>query len=304
MTKKYTNHNRARAFGRADRRDIPLENDAMFSTVMQYEDACRGLIETIFEGRRVRRLHYKDLPPTSQKSIIFDPANKSIRLDVFFGDGDTVYDIEMQKVDTGNLPLRARMYSSMMDANMLDKGLEYERLKDSYVIFICMFDLFERGRTKYTFRSMCEEDGDLPLGDGRCIMFLNTKGSIGELGADMDAFFEYLNGGVASIGTGKDSGSEFVEMVDNYVLDINGDEDWRQGYMKYELNLIEKYKEGMASGEARGISIGEARGVSIGEANERNRMVKEMNANGIPVPVIAKCASLDIKEVQRVINSK
>ena len=74
MTKKHTNHNRARAFGRADRRDIPLENDAMFSTVMQYEDACRGLIETIFEGRRVRRLHYKDLPPTSQKSIIFDPV--------------------------------------------------------------------------------------------------------------------------------------------------------------------------------------------------------------------------------------
>ena len=55
MTKKHTNHNRARTFGRADRRDIPLENDAMFSTVMQYEDACRGLIETIFEGRRVRR---------------------------------------------------------------------------------------------------------------------------------------------------------------------------------------------------------------------------------------------------------
>jgi len=91
-------------------------------------------------------------------------------------------------------------------------------------------------------------------------------------------------------------------MVDNYVLDINGDEDWRQGYMKYELNLIEKYKEGMASGEARGISIGEARGVSIGEANERNRMVKEMNANGIPIPMIAKCASLGIDEVQRIIG--
>ena len=304
MTKKHEDYSRTRTFGRTDRRDIPLENDAMFSTVMQYEDACRGLIETIFEGRRVRRLQYKDMPPASQKNIIFDPANKSIRLDVFFEDGDTVYDIEMQKVDTGNLPLRARMYSSMMDANMLDKGLEYEALRRSYVIFVCMFDLFEKGRTKYTFKSICEEDRDLPLGDGRCIMFLNTKGSVGDLSNDMDAFFDYLNGGVASIGTGKDSGSEFVEMVDNYVLDINGDEDWRQGYMKYELNLIEKYKEGMASGEARGISIGEARGVSIGEANERNRMVKEMNANGIPVSVIAKCASLDIKEVQRVINSK
>ena len=129
MTKKHEDYSRTRTFGRTDRRDIPLENDAMFSTVMQYEDACRGLIETIFEGRRVRRLQYKDMPPASQKNIIFDPANKSIRLDVFFEDGDTVYDIEMQKVDTGNLPLRARMYSSMMDANMLDKGLDYNALK-------------------------------------------------------------------------------------------------------------------------------------------------------------------------------
>ena len=186
----------------------------------------------------------------------------------------------------------------MMDANMLDKGLEYEQLKDSYVIFICMFDPFHEGLTRYTFRSMCEEDKDLPLGDGRCIMFLNTKGSVGDLGANMDAFFGYLNGGMESIGTGKDSGSEFVEIVDNYVLDINGDEDWRQGYMKYELNLIEKYKEGEASGEAKGISIGEARG----EANEKSRMIKEMNANGIPIPMIAKCASLDIEEVQRIIG--
>ena len=122
MTKKHEDYSRTRTFGRTDRRDIPLENDAMFSTVMQYEDACRGLIETIFEGRKVRRLQYKDMQPASQKNIIFDPANKSIRLDVFFEDGDTVYDIEMQKVDTGNLPLRARMYSSMMDATCWTKG--------------------------------------------------------------------------------------------------------------------------------------------------------------------------------------
>ena len=303
MTKKHEDYSRTRTFGRTDRRDIPLENDAMFSTVMQYEDACRGLIETIFEGRRVRRLQYKDMPPASQKNIIFDPANKSIRLDVFFEDGDTVYDIEMQKVDTGNLPLRARMYSSMMDANMLDKGLEYEALRRSYVIFVCMFDLFERGRTKYTFKSICEEDRDLPLGDGRCIMFLNTKGSVGDLSNDMDAFFDYLNGGVSSIGTGKDSGSEFVEMVDNYVLDINGDEDWRQGYMKYELNLIEKYKEGEASGEAKGISIGRAEGVSIGEANATNRMVKSLIEQGVPIEVIAKAASISIEEARSLLNS-
>ena len=139
----------------------------------------------------------------------------------------------------------------------------------------------------------------MPLGDGRCIMFLNTKGSVGDLSNDMDAFFDYLNGGVSSIGTGKDSGSEFVEMVDNYVLDINGDEDWRQGYMKYELNLIEKYKEGEASGEAKGISIGRAEG----EAKATNRMVKSLKEQGVPIEVIAKAASISIEETKSILNS-
>ena len=248
---------------------------------------------TIFEGRRIRDIVYEDgLSPEAQKYIAFNPGNKSIRLDVYFEDGDTVYDIEIQKADKGNLPKRTRMYSSMMDANMLDKGLEYEELKDSYVIFICMFDPFEKGLARYTFRSICEEAEGLPLGDGRCIMFLNTKGSIGELGKDMDAFFGYINGGVSSIGTGKDSGNEFVERLDECVLDINGDEDWRQGYMKYELNLIEKYKDG------------EAKGISIGEANATNRMVKAMHSKGIPVQTIAECASIDANEVQRIIDCR
>ena len=291
MTKKHNGSQRV--FGRRGRRDIPLENDAMFAEVMRRKDLCIGLLETIFEGRRIRDIVYEDgLSPEAQKYIAFNPGNKSIRLDVYFEDGDTVYDIEIQKANKGNLPKRTRMYSSMMDANMLDKGLEYEELKDSYVIFICMFDPFEKGLARYTFRSICEEDGGLPLGDGRCIMFLNTKGSVGDLGADMDAFFGYLNGGIESIGTGKDSGNEFVEKLDEYVLDINGDEDWRQGYMKYELNLIEKYKDG------------EAKGISIGEANATNRMVKAMHSKGIPVQTIAECASIDANEVQRIIDCR
>ena len=76
------------------------------------------------------------------------------------------------------------------------------------------------------------------------------------------------------------------------MLDINGDEDWRQGYMKYELNLIEKYKEGREAGEAKGISIG--------EANERSRMVKSFKEQGFPVEAIAKAANLSIEEVNRI----
>ena len=300
MTKKHRETSKARTFGRMDRRDIPLENDAMFAEVMRRKDLCIGLLESIFEGRRIRDIVYEDdLSIEPQKNIIFDPGNKSIRLDVYFEDEDAVYDIEMQKVKRWNLPKRSRMYSSMMDANMLDKGLEYDALKKSYVIFICMFDVFGKGMKSYRFRTMCENVQGLPLDDGRYIIVVNTKGSAGDSTEDMDAFFEYLNGGVGSIGSGERSGNGFVKKLDRYVLDINGDEDWRQGYMKYELNLIEKYKEGMASGEAKGISIGEARG----EANATNRIVKEMNANGIPIPVIAKCVSIPEEKIESILKS-
>ncbi len=298
MVKKHNGSQRV--FGRRDRRDIPLENDAMFAEVMRRKDACIGLLETIFEGRRIRDIVYEDdFSIEPQKNIIFDPGNKSIRLDVYFEDEDAVYDIELQKVKRWNLAKRSRMYSSMMDANMLDKGLEYDALKKSYVIFVCMFDVFGKGMKSYRFRTMCENMQGLPLDDGRYIIVVNTKGSAGDSTEDMDAFFEYLNGGTKSIGTGKDSGNEFIRKLDRYVLDINGDEDWRQGYMKYELNLIEKYKDGKSEGINEGISIGRAEG----EANERNRMVKSMYSDGVPMGKISQYASIPVEDVEAILKS-
>ena len=97
MKKKHNDSQKV--FGKMDRWDIPLENDLMFSTVMQCRDACIGLLETIFDGRKVKSLEYKDSPHSvTQKYVVFNPANKSIRLDVYFEDGDGVYDMEIQKV--------------------------------------------------------------------------------------------------------------------------------------------------------------------------------------------------------------
>ena len=74
-----------------------------------------------------------------------------MRLDVYVRDDkNTVYDIEMQVVNTGELPKRTRFYQSMLDLQLLDKGQTYKRLKPSYIIFICLFDTFGKGRHIYT----------------------------------------------------------------------------------------------------------------------------------------------------------
>ena len=46
------------------------------------------------------------------------------------------YNIEIQRADRGAGAKRARYYSSLLDANLLDAGAKYEKLPETYVIFI------------------------------------------------------------------------------------------------------------------------------------------------------------------------
>lgn len=72
--------------------------------------------------------------------------------------------------------------------------------------------------------------------------------------------------------------------------------------MKYELNLIENYRDGEISREAKGISIGRAEGVSIGEANERTRIVKSMHSDGVPIAKISQYVSIPVGEVETILK--
>ena len=75
----------------------------------------------------------------------------------------TVYDIEMQVTDTKELPKRSRYYQSMIDLQMIDRGQSYKKLKPSYIIFICPFDIFDKGKHIYTFENICKEDNSVSL---------------------------------------------------------------------------------------------------------------------------------------------
>ena len=265
-----------------NRNDVALENNFMFTTVMKNKKACIKLLEAIFgDEHRIADIRYAR-HPEAEKSILADPLRRGVRLDVYFDDGKTVYDIELQRTSITDLAQRARLYSSSMDMGMLDKGESFGSIRTSYVIFLCTFDPFERDEKVYRFATMCENVQGLPLGDRRYIMFLNSRGSKGDSSLDMDELFRYLNGGVEAIGM--ETRSELVTVLDKYVQKYNRDDDWRKEYMKLEFLLKDKYDEGEAQGEA----------------NERNRMVKSFKEQGFPIEAIAKAANLSIEEVNRI----
>ena len=79
-----------------------------------------------------------------------------VRLDVHaFADGRE-FNIEIQRAKSGADPRRARYHSSIMDANALPAGVDYEKLPESYVIFITETDVLGFGQPLYVIRRMIE----------------------------------------------------------------------------------------------------------------------------------------------------
>ncbi len=170
---------------------LGISNDFLFGKVMQDMELCKGLLERIFPDMKIDHVEY----PMLQKTINPDVDAKSVRLDVYVVDDvGTVYDIEMQMTDTKELPKRTRYYQAMMDLEMIDKGESYKKLKKSFVIFICPFDLFGKGRHLYSFKNFCEEDKEVLLGDDTAKIFLNTESRMEDISKDLRVFLDYVAG--------------------------------------------------------------------------------------------------------------
>ena len=113
----------------------------------------------------------------------------------------TLFDIEMQKEDEGDLPKRSRYYLSSMTVDAMKaeektadvargavkKKKDFHDLPDAYVLFICKRDPFDEGEPVYPF-SMREPSGRA-LGDGGHIVFFNCsykgKDAYGRLASDL-----------------------------------------------------------------------------------------------------------------------
>lgn len=154
---------------------LSFTSNFIFCKVMQNNpELCKQLVELI-TGRKINHI----VNVTAEKAIEITADGKGVRLDVYFEDESTVmYDIEMQVETNINLPRRTRFYQCMMDSHALDKNDDYVMLKDSYVIFICPFNIFpEHGYHLYTFQPRAKENPDILLQDGTSRIFVCAKGS-------------------------------------------------------------------------------------------------------------------------------
>ena len=149
--------------------ELTFADDFMFTKVMKNKSICKGLLERLL-GIKISKIEY----PEIQKNLTPFYEAKGIRLDVYVDDGNRVFDIEIQNSVDITLPKRTRYYQSMLDIDNLLKGEEYSELKESFIIFICQFDLFGLNLPQYTFKNICLENKELVLGDETTKIFFNS----------------------------------------------------------------------------------------------------------------------------------
>lgn len=225
--------------------ELGISNDFIFGKVMQDPYLCKELLQRILSDLTIDHVEYPEL----QKDIRVDIDAKSVRLDVYVKDEKgTAYDIEIQVADTRELPKRTRYYQGMIDLQMIDRGESYKKLKPSYIIFICLVDVFGKGNHIYTFENLCKEDKSISLGDGTVKIFLNAAGNRDDVSAELKAFLDYV--------AGKESEDPFVRRLEAAVFEAKKNREWRNEYMTLLMRDQENVEKGIEQGIEQGKIFG------------------------------------------------
>ena len=229
--------------------DLTIKDNFMFAAVMQDADNCRRFLEMTL-GFSIEKVIVD-----AEKSIIYHPEYRSVRLDVYAKDGcNTRYNVEMQVLSGSNLPKRSRYYHSQIDMELISAGTDYDLLPDTYVIFICDFDPFGEGRYRYTYDMVCKETGK-SLEDGVRTIFLNTRGSnVFEESEAMRNFLNYVKADLSeSMG---DFNDDYVRNLQKSVRNIKSDREMGERYMLLKDLLKDERKLGRTEGLAEGRTQG------------------------------------------------
>ena len=177
-------------------RGFRLLDDDFMSKVFEDTECAEFLLQII-----LNRDDLKVKKSNSQYSIK-NLQGRSVRLDILAVDRQNrVYNIEIQRNDKGTGVKRARYNSGVIDANVTEPGEQYEKLNETYVIFITENDVLGHGLPIYHIDRVIKEIGE-SFGDESHIIYVNSQikdeTALGKLMHDFsctsakDMFYEVL----------------------------------------------------------------------------------------------------------------
>ena len=223
--------------------ELTFKDNFMFGAVMLNPEICKGVLERSL-GIEIERVDI-----SKERSIVYNPEYKGIRLDAYAKDeNNTRYDVEMQVLRKSAIQKRARYYHGQIDMEILLSGLPYEELPDTYVIFICDFDPFDKKKYRYTCKTICEEVPELQMDDGAHTVFLSTKGeNKEEVPKELVDFLEFVGKPLSESEAEQDD--IFIQKVQTTIREVKKSREMGARYMTFEELLKDERAEGRAEGD-------------------------------------------------------
>ena len=287
-------------------KDLNLLDRFLFSQAADDPDTMRDMLEIIL-GREV----VLKLLPQTEKEQRTHPLNRYVRLDVWAMDEEErIYNTEVQKEDTGNLPKRSRFYQALIDSNLLKPGeVGFQRLNPVYIILICPFDLFGYGLYRYTFQMQCKEVPGLSLQDGAIRIFLNTRGQHAEgVQKELIELLRYMEHTTEEVSAS--CTSERIHNIQKRIHAIKSSEKigvkymqaWEEKILEQEKAREEGRKEGLAAGLSQGHASGLREGLTQGGIQKLQELVEKKIQKGYAAEEIAEMLEEDIETIQKLIE--
>ena len=185
------------------------------------------------------------------------------------------FDVEIQQDNEGASPKRARYHSGLMDMNTLNPGQDFEKLPESYVIFITRDDILGYGLPIYHIDRQIKELNEAFQDEAHIIYVNSRKQDDTELGRLMHDLHC------------KKADEMHSPILAKRMYELK---ETQKGVelMCHEMEKI--YSEGMESGEKRG------------ELKAKKETILSLAEMGIPVDKIAKAVNLSEKDVQKWID--
>ena len=271
-------------------KDLTLLDRFLFSETIEDPRNLQIILEIIL-GKEVL-LKYLPQPEKEQKK---SPLYRYIRVDVWSEDiYNTVYDVEVQKKDTRNLPRRSRFYQSLMDGRLLKPGeSDFNQLKDICLIIIAPFDIFGYEKYQYTFEMRCREVPQLAMEDGATRIFLNTHGKNPEdVSPELVELLYYMEHSNQRTSVSYQS-SRVRELQGNVNTIVENEEMGVRFMQAWEELLLERQE-----GREEGLQLGRKEGLQLQLQNQ----IKKKLLKGQSVEQIAEALEETPERIQQLID--
>ena len=148
---------------------LTLMSDIFMRNVLKKPECAKYVLQVIMDNPTLKVVDLviqKDYKNLQGRSAILDCVAQD--------ESGRQFNIEVQQENEGASPKRARYHSGLLDMNILNPGEDYEKLPETYVIFITKDDVLKKNLPIYHIRRTIQETNEI-FDDHTHIIYVNSK---------------------------------------------------------------------------------------------------------------------------------